>query len=144
MLVSVQGVLFVALALWPSSWGPQLLSSRPLGAALFVLGCCGIAASALHLGRALTPLPHPNGAGMTARGVYRWVRHPMYSSVLLVAAGLAAARGTLVVWALVVVLAVFFDLKTRVEEELLVSSYDGYAAYASRTGKFIPGVGRLR
>jgi protein-S-isoprenylcysteine O-methyltransferase Ste14 len=144
LLVAIQGVLFLAVALWPSSWGPRVPAARELGGALFLLGCIGILAAAAHLGRALTPLPHPNGTGMTARGVYRWVRHPMYSSVWIVGVGVATARGSLAVWVLVVILAVFFDVKTRLEERFLVSAYDGYSAYAARTGKFVPGVGRRR
>ncbi len=119
-------------------------AAREVGAALILLSAVGAAASALHLGRALTPLPHPNGTGMTARGVYRWVRHPMYTSVLVGCAGVATARGSLAVWVVTGILAAFFDAKTRLEEGLLVSTYDGYSSYAARTGKFIPGVGRRR
>ncbi len=144
LLVAIQGLLFLAIALWPSSWGAQLPAAREGGGALFLLGGVGILASAAYLGRALTPLPQPNGTGMTAKGVYRWVRHPMYSSVLLLAVGLAVARGSLAVWVLTVTLAVFFDLKTRLEERFLISAYDGYSTYAARTGKFVPGVGRRR
>lgn len=143
-LVAVQGVLFLAVALWPSSWGPEVPAARELGVGLFLLGVVGSVASVVHLGRALTPLPHPNGTGMTARGVYRWVRHPMYTSVLVVGAGVATVRGTLAVWALLVILVVFFDMKTRLEEGFLIRTYDGYCSYAARTGKFIPGLGRRR
>ncbi len=142
LLVSVQVVLFLAVALWPSSWGPAVSAAREVGGALFLLGGIGGVASALFLGRALTPVPQPNGAGLTARGVYRWVRHPMYSSILVLCVGVAAARGSVVVWALVASLAVFFEAKTRLEEKYLIEAYDGYGAYASRTGKFFPGVGR--
>jgi len=125
LLVAVQVVLFLAVAFWPSSWGPAVRAT-------------------VHLGRALTPIPQPNGAGLRARGVYRWVRHPMYTSVLLLCVGVAAARGSVVVWALVASLGVFFEAKTRLEEKFLIEAYDGYASYASRTGKFVPGVGRRR
>ncbi len=144
LLVGIQGVLFLAVALWPSSWGPQLPAAREGGGLVFFLGAVGIVAAAVHLGRALTPLPHPNGTGMTAQGVYRWVRHPMYSAVLLLAVGLAVARGSLAVWVLTVILALFFDVKTRLEERFLIRAYDGYSTYAARTGKFVPGVGRRR
>ncbi|PKQ17477.1 MAG: hypothetical protein CVT68_08325 [Actinobacteria bacterium HGW-Actinobacteria-8] len=144
LLVAVQVVLFLAVAFWPSSWGPTVRAAREFGGALFFLGGLGIIAAAVHLGRALTPIPQPNGAGLSARGVYRWVRHPMYTSVLLLSAGVAAARGAAVVWALVATLAVFFEAKTRLEERFLIEAYDGYASYASRTGKFVPVLGRRR
>ena len=144
LLVAVQVVLFLAVAFWPSSWGPTVRAARELGGALFFLGGLGIIGAAVHLGRALTPIPQPNGAGLRVRGVYRWVRHPMYTSVLLLCVGVAAARGSVVVWALVASLGVFFEAKTRLEEKFLIEAYDGYATYASRTGKFVPGVGRRR
>jgi len=144
LLVAVQVVLFLAVAFWPSSWGPAVRAARELGGALFFLGGLGIIGAALYLGRALTPIPQPNGAGLRARGVYRWVRHPMYTSILVLCIGIAAARGAAVVWVLVAMLAVFFEAKTRLEEKFLIEAYDGYASYASRTGKFVPGVGRRR
>jgi len=144
LLVAVQVVLFLAVTFWPSSWGPAVRVARELGGVLFFLGGIGMIGGALHLGRALTPIPQPNGAGLRARGVYRWIRHPMYSSILVLCVGVAVARGAAVVWVLVVTLAVFFEAKTRLEERFLIDAYDGYASYASRTGKFVPGVGRRR
>jgi len=144
VLVAIQVVLFLAVALWPSSWGPSTPQVREFGGVLFLVGGVGMVLSALFLGRALTPIPHPNGAGLSARGVYRWVRHPMYTSILVLCVGVAASRGALAVWVGVLLLTVFFELKTRLEEKYLIGAYDGYAAYASRTGKFVPFVGRLR
>jgi protein-S-isoprenylcysteine O-methyltransferase Ste14 len=144
LLVGIQAVLLIAVALWPSSWGPGVSAAREVGGVLFFLGGVGIIGAALYLGRALTPIPQPNGAGLRARGVYRWVRHPMYSSVLVLCVGVAAARGSVVVWAFVAALAVLFEGKTRLEERFLIAAYDGYASYASGTGKFVPGLGRRR
>jgi protein-S-isoprenylcysteine O-methyltransferase Ste14 len=144
LLVAIQGVLFLAVAFWPSSWGPGVPAGREVGGVLCALGGIGIIGAAVHLGRALTPIPQPNGAGLSARGVYRWMRHPMYTSVFVVCVGVAVARGALAVWLLVAALAGFFEVKTRVEEKFLVAEYDGYAAYAAHTGKFVPGVGRRR
>ena len=141
-LVAAQAVLFVAVALWPSSWGPTAPHAREWGGILFLVGGVGALLSALFLGRALTPIPQPNGTGLKARGVYRWVRHPMYTSVLVACVGIAVSRGSTVVWLLVLILALFFEVKTRLEERFLIEEYDGYASYAARTGKFIPGLGR--
>ncbi len=128
LLFAIQGVLFLAVVFWPSSWGPAVSAARELGGALFLLGGVGGVASALFLGRALTPIPQPNGAGLSARGVYRWIRHPMYTSILVLCVGVAAARGAVTVWVLVATLAVFFEAKTRLEERYLIEAYDGYAA----------------
>jgi protein-S-isoprenylcysteine O-methyltransferase Ste14 len=142
VLVATQGVLFVAIAVVPSSWGPSVPAFRALGLVIFAVGGVGSLASVWHLGRALTPVPEPNGAGLSARGVYAWVRHPMYGSVVIAALGLAIARGAVVAWLLALALVPFFELKTRREERFLMIEYPGYATYASRTGKFVPGLGK--
>ena len=68
----------------------------------------------------------------------------MYTALVLICLGLAVGSGALWSYVSVLVLAVFFDLKGRVEERYLVGAYPGYAEYAARTGKFVPGVGRRR
>lgn len=139
--MGMQAVLFAVIAVWPADLGGQVASSRLAGVAWVIVGGAGIALSAAHLGKALTPVPEPNGAGLSARGLYQWMRHPMYTAVLVASVGVALARGSVVVWVAVVMLAGFFEVKSRYEERHLVAFYDGYSEYASRTGKFVPLVG---
>lgn len=146
LLVAVQGLLFaalVAVALLPPV-GPALVHSPILALVLAGIGSVGLVAGGLFLGRALTPSPLPNGAGLAARGLYSWVRHPMYTSLVLLAAGVAASEGAVLPWVITVLLAAFFEFKTRAEEAYLLRVYPGYAEYAARTGKFLPGIGMLR
>lgn len=140
--VGVQGLLFLGLGLWPASVGGSVSQFRLVAAVAFVLGAAVIIAASVGLKRALTPVPVPNGAGMSARGVYRWVRHPMYTGVLVVALAVALARGSVVVWLFAGALLVFFEAKTRIEERMLVVTYPQYRSYAQITGKFIPGLGK--
>lgn len=141
-LVTIQGVLLLAITVVPSSWGPPVPRLWIPGGAFFVVGSAGILAAAWYLGRALTPVPEPNGAGMSARGIYAWVRHPMYTSVVIASLGVALIRGAAATLFLVVVLALFFELKTRREERFLLIAYSGYCSYAAQTGKFIPWLGK--
>lgn len=117
---------------------------RELGGVFFVVGGVGMLVAARDLGRSLTPVPEPNGAGLRTRGLFRWVRHPMYAAVLMVVVGVAFARGSWVVWGLMAALALFFELKTRREERSLMNAYEGYEAYAAATGKFLPGLAKMR
>lgn len=142
--MSIQALLFLGIGFWPASWSPAFSPMLWLSLALVIAGSVGVVASALHLGKALTPLPEPNGAGMAARGVYRWARHPMYTSVVVICAGVAIGRGLVVVAGLVVVLAVFFEIKTRFEERYLLSAYPGYAHYRATTGKYVPAIRRTQ
>jgi protein-S-isoprenylcysteine O-methyltransferase Ste14 len=105
-----------------------------LGAAVIVWGF-------VSLGDALTPFPRPrDGATLHRQGVYRFMRHPIYSGVLLAGLGWSgwwlSGAGLLAVLAL----AIFFDRKAAYEEAWLRKKYPGYADYARRVKKFIPGV----
>ncbi len=142
VLVGLQGVIFLAVGVSAFSEGPGISGSWWAGATLVMLGALGMFWAGKDLGRALTPMPHPNGAGLAAAGVYGYVRHPMYAAILVIALGLTFGSGNLWTLAFTVLLALFFEAKTRIEEGFLLRSYEGYAAYASRTGKFLPGVGK--
>lgn len=145
-LVGLQGVLFgmVAIAALLPALGPAVFAPLPMALALVVSGAIGVVSSARDLGSALTPLPIPNGTGMAAKGLYHWVRHPMYSSLVIICLGVAVGAGKIQTYVVVVLLAVFFMVKARTEERYLLSVYPDYATYAAATGRFVPGVGRLR
>lgn len=143
-MVALQGLLFllvVVAALLPAL-GPAVWSSLVLSIVLILVGAAGMLWSGRNLGTSLTPLPIPNGMGLAAKGIYAYARHPMYTAILLICLGVAVGAGKLQVYVVVLALAVFFEFKTRAEEGHLLRVYDGYAEYAARTGKFLPGIGK--
>ncbi|WP_062385010.1 methyltransferase family protein [Demequina iriomotensis] len=142
VLVGVQGLVFLAVGLSAFLAEPWIEGSLWAGSTLILLGLLGMFWAGKDLGRALTPMPMPNGEGLAAGGIYGYVRHPMYSGIIAIALGLAVGSGRLWAFVSALVLIAFFELKTRVEERYLVSAYAGYAAYAARTGKFVPGLGK--
>lgn len=141
-LVAVQGLLFATVAVTALLPGPLLWRSLWTGLALVILGSVGVIWSAKDLGRALTPSPVPNHQGLVARGLYRHARHPMYTALVVICLGVAVGSGTWWCYISVALLAAFLEYKTRVEERYLLSEYEGYAEYSTRTGKFFPGVGQ--
>lgn len=83
--------------------------------------------------------PEPKAEGDLVRtGPYRWVRHPMYTSVLLLAAGasvwLADVKGGVLWLALLAVLIV----KASLEERWLVQHYPDYVNYQKSTWRLVP------
>ena len=72
-------------------------------------------------------------------GPYRYVRNPMYSGILLVAASLGLALGT---WLVPLAgMAMFWMLarRTRTEETYLIARFgDRYRNYMARVGRFFP------
>lgn len=91
------------------------------------------------LGKGLTALPLPNGrTDLVTAGPYRWVRHPMYTAVLLGMGGVAVASGSwwsALAWSCLIVL---LAAKASWEERRLDEAFPGYAAYRDRTGRFLP------
>jgi protein-S-isoprenylcysteine O-methyltransferase Ste14 len=82
----------------------------------------------------------PQARGLVTDGPYRWVRHPLYLGELVALSGLTLHTGR---WPLVGVVLAELGLqmyRARREESLLSQQIDGYAAYAGRTRRLIPGV----
>ena len=143
LFVAVQAVLLVVLILLPGAdhWPvPGWLSA--LGYLLMAVGVAVMIAAGLRLGPSLTPTPMPTAGGqLTTTGLYRYTRHPIYSGVLALVAGIVVRSGSVVVAAVGLLTLAFFTAKARWEEARLRERYPGYAAYAATTGRFIP---RLR
>jgi protein-S-isoprenylcysteine O-methyltransferase Ste14 len=78
-------------------------------------------------------------AGVISQGVFKYVRHPVYLSALLVYLGLVVSSlsvAALVVWLLILV---FYNYIAVYEEHLLIARYgDAYRAYQRRTGRWLP------
>jgi protein-S-isoprenylcysteine O-methyltransferase Ste14 len=87
----------------------------------------------------IRPLPR-EGGHLVQHGPYRWIRHPMYSALLL--AGVAAARlsGDGSTWLVLAALAVVLRIKSAVEERGMVARYPAYRDYQRRTRRFVPGL----
>ena len=79
---------------------------------------------------------------MVTRGPYRWVRHPIYSAIVMVAAGIGLLTGNGLILALPLAFAVFFVLRAPREEAMMASGFgEQYRAYHQRTGRFLPRLG---
>ncbi len=77
-------------------------------------------------------------------GLFGVVRNPIFTGLLVLLAGVALAVPCL--WGLLLwaAAAVAVGRQTRLEEgHLLAMHGDAYRAYASRVGRFLPGIGRL-
>jgi protein-S-isoprenylcysteine O-methyltransferase Ste14 len=144
--VVIQGGLFLLVVFGPRTWPGWPAWVAPftwLGwvAGLGVGGLGGLLALAgvFRLGTNLTAVPYPkDDATLVTTGPYHFVRHPIYSGLILAAFGWALlVNGSLtLVYALV--LFIFFDIKSRREEQWLRQKYPDYPAYQQRVRKLIP------
>ncbi|KON80644.1 isoprenylcysteine carboxylmethyltransferase family protein [Azoarcus sp. PA01] len=144
--VVVQAILFALILFGPRTapglprW-PETAAAvmSVVGVLLIAAGLAMSVAAALHLGANLTPLPRPREhATLVVTGPYRWVRHPIYCGLILMAVGWALfIHGWLtVIYA--AVLGLFFDIKSRREERWLVERFPHYTGYQQRVRKLIP------
>ena len=103
------------------------------------IGFVILALSALALGKSLTAHPMPGkNAVLVTDGLYKFVKHPIYSGLILAAFGLTITGGFFPHAIFFVALVLLLNYKASFEEKLLASTYAGYAEYAKKTGRFIP------
>jgi protein-S-isoprenylcysteine O-methyltransferase Ste14 len=143
--VSVTGRLLVAAQfallgwlIWPftpQAWSPAAL------ALVAAAGALGIWTLAHNRPGNFNIRPEPKaGARLVTDGPYRFMRHPMYAAVLLFAAAEAVAYAD--AWKIIAALALALVLaaKAALEERRLRAQFPGYADYARRVHRIIPGV----
>lgn len=82
----------------------------------------------------------PEVRGLVRHGLYRYVRHPVYTGEIITTAGIALPLPSL--WAMVVliVFVVLQYIRTRFEEAALERHFPDYDLYRKKTGRFLPGV----
>ena len=89
----------------------------------------------------MSPMPRPRDTAVLIQdGVYRQLRHPIYAALILIAIGWSLLTASLLALGLALALALLLDLKARREEVWLRDRYPGYAAYATHTKRFVPGL----
>ena len=82
-----------------------------------------------------------SGHQLATGGPFRFVRHPIYAGLDLLAFGTALWIPTPLVWLGTLVMAVVGDLRARAEELLLERAFgDTYREDPYRTSRFIPGL----
>lgn len=134
ILFGPQGFLLLPQSL--GSWLPYL---QVLGAAICILGLLLSLLAALNLGKNLTPLPCPkDDSQLIQLGLYRFVRHPIYSGVLLVGIGWLLIYPCALILLYVIALAIFFEFKIKLEERWLLEKFPAYAEYCKKVKKLIP------
>jgi protein-S-isoprenylcysteine O-methyltransferase Ste14 len=127
--------LCLGLLIWP--FGPL----RHLSGGLFIL-------AGLIIGyAAILAQPRGNfnirpdlkgGAVLVTGGIYRYIRHPMYSSVLVCALGLVVLYSSPLKIVVYIILFVNMILKLLYEERLWRRADENYEAYCRRTKRLIP------
>ena len=143
--VVVQAILLGLLFFGPvglnagEACGIQNALLQWLGYVVFIIGSSIAIIAAFHLGKNLTPLPKPkDNAELVQTGLYRWVRHPIYFGVIVLSLGWGLIQQTTLVWIYVLILIIFFDIKSHKEEKWLCERFSEYPEYQGRVRKLVP------
>ena len=144
-VVALVVILFVrfdksgALSLFRFSF-QSLFSFVIPGSVLTVLGLFGAIWARINLGRNWSGyVTYKEGQTLVTTGPYRYVRHPIYTSMILMFIGTILYYGSLIISVIFVILAIDFILRTRKEEEIMIKLFgERYKEYMKRTKRLIP------
>ncbi|MEZ6131550.1 MAG: isoprenylcysteine carboxylmethyltransferase family protein [Planctomycetaceae bacterium] len=135
ILVTLQFLIGAALVLTArpnlSSLGWHLLTVSGVLLSLWAIAAIGW--------RRVSVMPQArDDAELKTSGPYRYVRHPMYSGLLLFCCGLVFTPWHWWKLAAFVGLVLVLALKSRIEERLLAQRFPAYPDYARTTKRFVP------
>ena len=88
----------------------------------------------------ISPIPK-DGSPLIARGIYKYVRHPMYLGLLSIGLALAANASNTVGWILYIVLMITLNTKANFEDRLLREIHPESMHYQMHTSKILPCLG---
>jgi protein-S-isoprenylcysteine O-methyltransferase Ste14 len=124
---------------WPS-WNPPFTWLGWIGGGVILsVGVILLAVAIFRLGSNLTAVPYPKEQGtLIETGPYRLIRHPIYCGGILIAVGWALLMHGWLTFGYAIMMLVFFDFKSRWEEEWLKAKFSGNREYQKRVRKLIP------
>jgi protein-S-isoprenylcysteine O-methyltransferase Ste14 len=138
LYVTVQFLLFLAYLLEVSLPDlHHLVILRTVGSALSIAGVLVLLLALLQLNRNLSPFPTPkSNAELIRTGLYKYIRHPIYTGILLTVFGYALHEASLYKLLIASCLLLLFYLKSSYEEKRLLEVYPEYEEYRATTGRF--------
>lgn len=135
LLVLLQFAAILAILLTGPLWArtPWLLFMELAGLALVLWALLAMRLANLHV----LPDVRPN-AQLVQRGPYRFIRHPMYSAILLATLALVIDAFTWLRLGFWFVLLINLLIKLHYEERLLAAHYPAYPHYQQYTKRLLP------
>ncbi len=114
--------------------------SSILGVAIFIVGAIVGLWALTHnqLGNFNIQPKLREGSKLITTGIYAWVRHPMYTSVIVMMLGFLVSTVTKIEIFLWLMLIIVLLLKAKKEESLWLEHDEAYESYKKSTKLFIP------
>lgn len=138
--------LLAALVLLPRDEAVQAPSwFQPIAIALIALAVVVLFIAVINLRKALTASPIPKAdAALIQAGIYKYIRHPMYTAVIMIGGGIMLNNPTLFTIIAWVALIIVLLNKAHYEDKLLLSKHLNAAKYQKDTGTFLPKLSRSK
>ncbi|WP_159088377.1 methyltransferase family protein [Prochlorococcus marinus] len=112
-----------------------------LGGVLFSIGNALAIITLIKLGKSLSPLPQPKkDADLVTSGIYRFSRHPLYLSLIMISIGYILIIGSLFHVTLLIGLCIVLINKAKLEEAKLKEIHPQYNQYIYQTPAIIKGL----
>lgn len=104
-----------------------------------LIGIAIVLVSMLQLNIHLSPFSSPKkGSKLVQNGLYKYVRHPIYTGVLITLFGYGLYPSSSYRLIISLTLVVLFYFKSRYEEARLQRNFSDYKSYQKNTGRFFP------
>ena len=116
----------------------QVIGAAAIIAAFVVIWWC---TAANHFLSANARIQSERGHKVVQHGPYRFIRHPMYTSLIVLMIGMALTLGSWLAMAPAVLIAALLVVRTALEDRMLTAQLAGYREYAYHVQKrLVPGV----
>jgi protein-S-isoprenylcysteine O-methyltransferase Ste14 len=155
LLGLVLGALLLGLELWCLALavrGPVALGASEvhvgvvaLGGTAMIAGTAVVVVAQHQMGVAWRVGIDDRPTPLVTSGLFRWSRNPIFAGMLVVVAGVVLVAPTAWLVAIWVATWLVLHLQIRLEERHLLTLHgEAYARWAARTGRLVPGLGKLQ
>jgi protein-S-isoprenylcysteine O-methyltransferase Ste14 len=144
------GIFWIALCIFLMNWlSPDLVMMQVItesigttvtGLLVTIAGLAFAIWARLHLGKNWSGMPTiRQDHTLTRTGPYRFVRHPIYSGILLGILGTAIGVGYFIIFCFTIIVFGLFVIKFRMEEKFLEEEFgEEYTRYKKEVKALIP------
>lgn len=136
--MAAQFALLIVLVLLPDQPTPNQ-TVYLIGRSIAIFALFALVLAAFFLRPSITALPEPReGAPFITSGIYRYVRHPMYSALILFGIGAAIYKWSPIAVLVAIGLFIVLNVKYRYEDSLLRAKWPEAAQYQKKVGALFP------
>ena len=115
----------------------QIIQASPftyfMGILIIIIAFIIMLVSIKDLGKNLSPFPRPiNNSNLVTTGSYRFMRHPMYYSLIFISLGLFITNLSIYYLFLSISLGLIIKFKIALEEQYLDKKFKNYSLYKNK------------